>query len=78
MEALRTETAQRESEAEKSFEEEKLALSATVEELLELAFDSRTRFAEMQETLVNHKREVRRLYRDRAELMLSEFDAAHR
>lgn len=30
-----------------------------MEELLELAFDSRRRFASMQETLVNHKREVR-------------------
>lgn len=29
-----------------------------IEELLQLAFDSRRRFSEMQETLVNHKREV--------------------
>lgn len=42
------------------FEAQKEALSTVVEELLELAFDSRRRFAAMQETLVNHKREVRR------------------
>ena len=58
MEELRKEAADRESEAEQSFEGQKLALSATVDELLELAFDSKKRFSEMQETLVNHKREV--------------------
>lgn len=63
LEHLRKEAAQREEEADKSFEEQKLALSANVEELLGLAFDSRKRFAEMQETLVNHKREVRTISR---------------
>ena len=60
-ERLRQEAAEREAEAESTFEAQKEALSTVVEELLELAFDSRRRFASMQETLVNHKREVFRL-----------------
>ncbi|CAM9178368.1 unnamed protein product [Scytosiphon promiscuus] len=55
---IRDEAAEREAEAESMFEAQKEALSAVVEELLQLAFDSRRRFAAMQETLVNHKREV--------------------
>lgn len=55
---LREEAAEREAEAETTFEAHKEALSTVVEELLELAFDSRRRFGAMQETLVNHKREV--------------------
>lgn len=58
METLRAKAAEREEEVELASEEKKQALSAVVEELLHLAFDSRRRFAEMQETLVNHKREV--------------------
>lgn len=56
---LREEAAEREAEAESTFEAQKEALSTVVEELLEMSFDSRRRFAAMQETLVNHKREVR-------------------
>lgn len=55
---LREEAAEREAEAESTFEAQKEALSTVVEELLDLAFDSRRWFAAMQETLVNHKREV--------------------
>lgn len=40
------------------FEAQKEGLSTVVDELMDMAFDSRRRFATMQETLVNHKREV--------------------
>lgn len=57
---LREEVAEREAETESAFEAQKGALSVVVEELLGMAFDDRRRFASMKETLVNHKREVRR------------------
>lgn len=61
MEQLGADAAEREMEAELASEEQKKTLSAVVEELIELAYESRRRFDEMQETLVNHKREVRTL-----------------
>lgn len=55
---LREEVAEREAEAETTFEAQKEAMAVVVEELLEMAYEDRMKFASMKETLVNHKREV--------------------
>lgn len=58
MEELNINVAEREAEAERLSDEQREALHTVVEELLALAFGATSRFADMQEILVNHKREV--------------------
>ena len=59
LELTREEASQREAAAEVAADEQRQMLSADVEELLHASFDARRRFSDMQETLDNHKREVR-------------------
>lgn len=56
---LRVDAAERESQAESAVDKQRQAMSADIEELLQVALDARRRCSYMQETLVNHKREVR-------------------
>lgn len=55
---MRQEAWQREAAAEVAADEQRQKLSVDIEELLHASFDARRRFSDMQETLVNHKREV--------------------
>lgn len=55
---MRALSAERETAAESAAEEQRLSLSADLEEVLRITFDWQQRFSEMQETLVNYKREV--------------------